>query len=175
MSKLIPVTTQEASHTQQTPQQIPRSNHNIRITDTHISQVATSRAITPAAAFSEAEESNKSDDNDVRLSWQQVKGRGKKRTSPKTTRAPTLEMNKSKETSNSPMQLAATNRCEALRHAETEGSGRHEIKDPAPPPMFVPRNTNMQRLAATTEQVINRLNYTLKIINNDTIKILITE
>jgi hypothetical protein len=30
----------------------------------------------------------------------------------------------------------------------------------------------MQRLTATIEQVVNRLNYTLKIINNDTIKIM---
>jgi hypothetical protein len=29
----------------------------------------------------------------------------------------------------------------------------------------------MQRLIATIEQVINSLNYTLKIVNNDTIKI----
>jgi hypothetical protein len=30
----------------------------------------------------------------------------------------------------------------------------------------------MQRLTATIEQVVNRLNYSLKIINNDTIKII---
>jgi hypothetical protein len=30
----------------------------------------------------------------------------------------------------------------------------------------------MQRLTATIEQIANRLNYTLKIINNDTIKII---
>jgi hypothetical protein len=41
--------------------------------------------------------------------------------------------------------------------------------------MFVPRITNMQRLPATIEQVVNRLNYTLKIINNDKIKIMTTK
>jgi hypothetical protein len=39
--------------------------------------------------------------------------------------------------------------------------------------MFVPRITNMLRLTATIEQVVNRLNYTSK-INNDTIKIMTT-
>jgi hypothetical protein len=39
-----------------------------------------------------------------------------------------------------------------------------EIKDPAPSLIFVPGITNMERLTATNEQVVNRLNYTLKII-----------
>jgi hypothetical protein len=46
------------------------------------------------------------------------------------------------------------------------------MKDLAPPPIFVPVMTNMPRLTATTEKVVNRLNYTLKIINNDAIKII---
>jgi hypothetical protein len=54
---------------------------------------------------------------------------------------------------------------------ETEGNTKHKRKDPAPPPIFVPGITNMQRLTATIEQVVNRSNYTLKIIN-DTIKII---
>jgi hypothetical protein len=64
-----------------------------------------------------------------------------------------------------------TNKFEALRNAETEGDTKHERKDPAPPPIFAPGITNMQRLTATIEQVVNRLNYTLKIIS-DTIKII---
>jgi hypothetical protein len=44
---------------------------------------------------------------------------------------------------------------------------RHEIHDAAPSPIFVAGITNMQRLTATVELVVNRLNYTLKIINND--------
>jgi hypothetical protein len=106
----------------------------------------TSRAITPIASFSETEEGNKSDDNDVRLQWQEERGRGKKRASPKTTRAPTLKLNKSQERSNNSIQLTATNRTEILRHAETEGNGRHERQDPAPTPMFVPRITNIRQL-----------------------------
>jgi hypothetical protein len=62
-----------------------------------------------------------------------------------------------------------------LRHVEPEGNTRQERKDPAPPPIFVPRITNMQRLTATIEQVVNRSNYTLKIINNDTVKIITTK
>jgi hypothetical protein len=49
-----------------------------------------------------------------------------------------------------------------MRHAETEGNTKHERKDPAPPQMFVAGITNLQRLTATIEQVVNRLNYTLK-------------
>jgi hypothetical protein len=111
----VQVTPQQVSHIQQTPrQQIPQQasytqqppivpqQQNYTI---HATQVATtSRAITPVASFSETEESNKSEDNDDRLSWQEVKGRGKKRTSSKTKRAPTLENSKSQETSNNPTQ-----------------------------------------------------------------------
>jgi hypothetical protein len=41
------------------------------------------------------------------------------------------------------------------------------------PPIFVLGITHMQRLAATIEQVVNRLNCVLKIINSDIIKIII--
>jgi precorrin-2 methylase len=58
-----------------------------------------------------------------------------------------------------------------MRHIETDGDTKHERKTPAPPLLFVPGITNMQQLAATIEEVVNRLNYTLQIINNDTIKI----
>jgi hypothetical protein len=69
-------------------------------------------------------------------------------------------------------QIMTTNKFEALQHAETEGNTKHERKDPAPPLIFVPGITNMQRLTATIEQVVNRLNYTLKIISNNIIKII---
>jgi hypothetical protein len=38
--------------------------------------------------------------------------------------------------------------------------------------MFVAGIANLQQLTATPEQVVNRLTYTLKIINNDTINII---
>jgi hypothetical protein len=85
---------------------------------------------------------------------------------------PTMKKNKLQETNNNPPQITITNKFEALRHAETEGDTKHERKDPAPPPIFVPGITNMQRLTVTIEQVVNRLNYTLKIIKNNTIKII---
>jgi hypothetical protein len=84
---------------------------------------------------------------------------------------PTTKNNKPQETNGHPTQITTTNKSEALRHAETEGNTKHERKDPAPPPIFVPGITNMQRLKDIIEQVVNRLNYTLKIIN-DTIKII---
>jgi hypothetical protein len=82
-----------------------------------------------------------------------------------------MKKNKLQETKDHPPQITITNKFEALRHAETEGDTKHESKDPAPPPIFVPGIINMQRLTATIEQVLNRLNYTLKLIKNDTIKI----
>jgi hypothetical protein len=132
----------------------------------------TAHAATSRAPFSEAEESMDSDDNDDRPSWQAVSARGKKRTCPRIIKVPTMEKNKLKETNDHPPQITITNKFEVLRHAETEGDTKHERKDPAPPPIFVPGITNMQRLRATIEQVVNRLNYNLKIINNDTIKII---
>jgi hypothetical protein len=57
-----------------------------------------SRALTPISDFTETEGSNKSGDNDYRLSWQEVRGRGKKRKSPNATRAPTLKKNRPQET-----------------------------------------------------------------------------
>jgi hypothetical protein len=83
---------------------------------------------------------------------------------------PTMKKNKPQETNNHPPQITSTNKFVALRRAETEGNTKHERKDPAPPPIFVPGFTNIQRLTARIEQVDNRLNYTLKIINNNTIK-----
>jgi hypothetical protein len=81
------------------------------------------------------------------------------------------EKNKPQDTSNHPIQLTTTLKCELLRHAETGGNTRHESQDPVPPPIFVSGITNMQRLSATIEQVINRLNYTLKRIYSDSIKL----
>jgi hypothetical protein len=66
---------------------------------TELQAATSSRTITPIVYFSETVGSNKSDNNDDRLSWQKVRGRGKKITSPRTTRAPTLKKNKSQETS----------------------------------------------------------------------------
>jgi hypothetical protein len=80
------------------------------------------------------------------------------------------EQQKLPERNNHPRQILITNKFEALRHAETEGNTEHERKDTAPPP-FVAGITHVQRLTASTEQVVNRLNYTLKIMN-DTIKII---
>jgi hypothetical protein len=132
----------------------------------------TAHAATSRAPFSEAEESMDSDDNDDWLSWQAVSRRGKTRTDHRTTKVPTMKKNKLQETNSHPPQLTINNKFEALQHAETEGNTKHERKDPAPPPIFVPGITNMQRLTATIEQVVKRVNYTLKIINNDTIKII---
>jgi hypothetical protein len=73
---------------------------------------------------------------------------------------------------NHPPQIQMTKKLEALRQAETKSNTKHEKKDLASPPIFAPGMTNMQRLTATTEQVVNRLNYTLKIINDDIIKII---
>jgi hypothetical protein len=98
------------------------------------------------------------DDNDDRLSWQAVSARGKKRTRPRTTKVPTIKKNKLKARNNHPTQIMITNNFEGLRQAETEGNAKHGRKDPAPPPRFVAGIINMQRLTATTEQVVNRLN-----------------
>jgi hypothetical protein len=86
---------------------------------------------------------------------------------------PTMKKSKLQETNNRPSQITITNKFEALRHTETEGNTKHERKDPAPPPVFVAGITNVQRVTATltTEQVVNRVNYTLKMKNSDTIKI----
>jgi hypothetical protein len=99
----------------------------------HKFQAATTSRHT--ADFSEAEENMDSDDNDDRLFWQAVRGRGKKRTGPRTTKVPTVEKNKPQETNNHSSQITITNTFEALRHAQTDGNTEHERKDPAPPPM----------------------------------------
>jgi L-2-hydroxyglutarate oxidase LhgO len=82
-----------------------------------------------------------------------------------------MKKNKLQETNNHPTQLTITIKSKALQHAETESNTEHDRKDPAPPLIFVTGITNMQRLTATIEQVVKRLNHTLKIINDDTIKI----
>jgi hypothetical protein len=83
-----------------------------------------------------------------------------------------MKKNKPQKTNNHPTQIMITNNFEDLRQAETEGDTKHERKDPAPPPIFVPGIINIQRLTATIEQVVYRLNYTLKTISNETIKII---
>jgi hypothetical protein len=89
----------------------------------HTSQAATtSRAKTQTADFSEAGESTGTDENDDRISWQAVSGRGKKRTSTRTTKLPTMKKNKPQETNNHQSQITVTNKFEALRQAETEGN-----------------------------------------------------
>lgn len=92
----------QASYTQQTP--IIGQQPKLAINGTR----------TPKASFSETEESNKSDDNDDRLSWEEVRGRGRKRPSLEKTRVLILKKNKLQETSNTPTQLTATNKFEAL-------------------------------------------------------------
>jgi hypothetical protein len=121
----------------------------------HTSPAATSRALTQTADFSEAEESTGSDDKDGRLFWQAVSGRGEKRTDITTTKVPTIKKNKLQATSNHPPQITISNKFEALRHAETEGNNKHERKAPAPPPIFVPGITNMQRLITTIKHYLH--------------------
>jgi hypothetical protein len=143
-------TPQQASYAQQEPHkttyvpQIPILPQQPNYTIQPSQAVTTSRATAQTADFSEAEESTDSDENDDRLSWQEVSGRDKKRTGPRTIKVPTTEKNKHQETNNHPTQLTITNKFEALRHAETEGNTKHERKDPAPPLIFVPGITNMQ-------------------------------
>jgi hypothetical protein len=88
-----------------------------------------------------------------------------------------MKKNKLQWTNSHSTQITITNNFEPLRQAETEGGTRHkhERKDPASTPIFVPWIKNIQRLTATIEQVVNRLNYALKIINNHTIKIIRNE
>jgi ATP-dependent 26S proteasome regulatory subunit len=76
--------------------------------------------------------------------------------------------NKSRKNKRPPKSANATNKSEHLTHAETEGNARHERKDLTSPLIFVSGITNLQQ----NEQVIIRLNYILKIVNNDTIKIM---
>jgi hypothetical protein len=102
--------------------------------------------------LSETEESTKSDDNVDWLSWQ--------------------EKNEPQDSKNHPTQLTTTKKFELLRHAEIQGNTRHKRQDPALPPIFIPGITDMLRLTVTIEQVVNRLNYTLKVINSDTIKMM---
>jgi hypothetical protein len=87
---------------------------------------------------------------------------------PTASKVPTMKTSKLQEINNYPTQITITNKSEALRHAKTEGNTKHERKDPAPPPIFAPGITNMQRLTATIEQVVNRLIDTSKTINDAT-------
>jgi hypothetical protein len=73
-----------------------------------------------------------------------------------------MKKRKLQDTKNHLTHLTTTNKCEHQRHAETEGYTWHERKDPAPPPIFFLGIRNMQWLTATIEQLVNRLNYTLK-------------
>jgi hypothetical protein len=65
------------------------TTHNTTVTEIHKTYVARNNkwSYNSNSILSEAEECNKSDDNDDRLSWQKVRGR----TSPKTTRASTMK------------------------------------------------------------------------------------
>jgi hypothetical protein len=81
-------------------------------------------------------------------------------------------MKKNKPQEYHPTQITITNIFEALRYAETKGNIKHERKDPASPSIFVLGITNLQRPTATIQQAGNILNYTLKIINDDTIMII---
>jgi 50S ribosomal subunit-associated GTPase HflX len=83
-----------------------------------------------------------------------------------------MKKNKPQETNNHPTQITITNKFDALRHAKGKGNTKHERKDSAQPPIFVSGITNKQRLTATSEQVVNRLNYALKITYSDTIKVI---
>jgi hypothetical protein len=153
-------TPQQVSYVQQETHQITYMPQIPTLPQQSNYAMQTSHAATSRAPFSETEESMDSDDKDDRLSWRAVRARGKKRTRPRTTKVPTMKNNKLQGTNNHPPQITITNKFEALRHAETEGDTKHERKDPAPPPIFVPGITNMQRLTAIIEQVVNRLNYT---------------
>jgi hypothetical protein len=116
--------------------QIPILPQQPNYTSTHPTQQQ------QTADFSEAEESTDRDENDDRLSWQAISGRGKKRTGPRITKLPTMKKNKQQEPNNHPTQIT-------LRHAETKGNTTHDRKDPAPPSIFVPEITNMQRLTGS--------------------------
>jgi hypothetical protein len=60
-----------------------------------------------------------------------------------------MKKNKLQETNNHPPQITITNKFEALRHTETEGNTKHERKDQATPPIFIPGIINMEPLTPT--------------------------
>jgi hypothetical protein len=143
-------TTPQASYAQQETHQTTYKPQTPALPqETNYAMQTAHAATTSRAPFSDAEESMDSDDNNDRLSWQAVSARGKKRTRPRTTKVPTMKKNKLQETNDHPPQITINNKFEALQHAETEGDTKHESKAPAPPPIFVPEITNMQRLTAT--------------------------
>jgi hypothetical protein len=69
------------------------NTHTTSTNQLYYPHIPRSRALTQTADFSEAEESTDSDDNVDRLAWQAVSGRGKKRTSPRTIKVPTIKNN----------------------------------------------------------------------------------
>jgi hypothetical protein len=92
------------------------------------------------------------------LSWQAVSGRGKERIGPRDTKLPRMKKNKPQQTNNFPAQIMIIDRFEALRQAETDSSTKHERRDPSSPSTSIPGITNMPRLTATVEQVVNIFN-----------------
>jgi hypothetical protein len=102
-----------------------------------------------------------------------VTGRGRKRTSLSNTRQhkPTKK-NKTQTNSNQYKNIPTpTANCFSLLSSEENTDNIQRKKEPAPPPIFVPGIKNAQRLVTMIEEKIRREDYTMKIINNDTIKI----
>lgn len=135
----------------------------------------TSRATTPILPnWSGTEESSTSDDDDC-ISWQEVRnGKGRKRAS--AARTPTPKKNKQLGTVDS-TQVRTMNRYEPLQNTEAQDNNNKEkqTNDPKPPPIFIPRILDVKRLTALIEETVNRKDYTLKIDNKDTIKIITTK
>jgi hypothetical protein len=123
----------------------------------HTSQAATTSRATQTADFSEAEESTDSDDNEIGHHGKKSAEEARKEQAPKPHKCQQLKRIWCKK------EITTQVRYRSLRHAETEANTKHERKDPAPPQRFVAGITNLQRLTATVEQVVNILNYTLKI------------
>jgi hypothetical protein len=63
----------------------------------------------------------------------------------------------------------------SLLSSEENTDNIQRKKELAPPPILVPGIKNAQRLMTMIEEKIRRKDYTMKIINNDTIKILTTK
>jgi hypothetical protein len=103
------------------------------------SNTHTTSTIQLTADFSEAEESTDSNDNDDRLSWQAVSGRGKKRKCPRTTKVLTMKKNKQQET--------ITNKFEALLQVEEPGKPLEE-------PAHIDRSAYSQNLRKRYAQEI---------------------
>jgi hypothetical protein len=122
----------------------------------------------------DAEESSQSDDD--QLSWQEVTGRGRKRTNQSNTRTMPSKKNKPHINSNQYQETATpTNNFFSPLLSEESTDNIQGKKEPAPPPILVPGIKNAQRLMTTIEEKIRREDYKMKIINNDMIKILTTK